>query len=165
MRKGEIDAKDYFFLTKKQFKKFKEKKKFIEYAKVHKNFYGTLKSQVFKSFKKKKIVFFDVDWQGARVLRNKLEGFCFSIFLLPPTIATLRKRLMKRHKDNPKIALERLNYAKEDIKHYNEYDYLVINNNLNKCISVLSKKINEILRDKKIVSNSSVVAKRMLRFK
>jgi guanylate kinase len=147
-RIGEKDAKDYFFIDKKKFHKFKKEKKFLEYAKVHKNYYGTLKSQVFKNLKKK-IVFFDVDWQGARILRKKLQGCCFSIFLLPPSIKILKQRLIRRHKDDISVALERLKFAKKDIIRFQEYDYLVVNDNLKICIKNVEKKINEILHEKK----------------
>lgn len=147
-RAGEKDNKDYFFINTKKFSKYKKEKKFLEYAKVHKNYYGTLKSQVFKNLKKK-IVFFDVDWQGARILRKKLKGNCFSIFLLPPSIEILKQRLIKRHKDDTSVALERIKSAKKDIMHFQEYDYLVVNNDLKICIKNVVKKIDEILYLKK----------------
>ena len=161
-RKGEIDGKDYFFLSKKEFFKYQKKKKFIEHAKVHNNFYGTLKSQVFKNLKKNKLVFFDVDWQGARVLRKKLKGYYFSIFLLPPTINILKQRLLKRHNDNPKIALARFKFAKNDIRHFNEYDYLVVNDNLKKCVNILVKKIKNVLESKKINNKTFLIIKKLL---
>jgi guanylate kinase len=160
-RPSEINGKDYFFISKNKFEKYKNKKKFIEYAKVHNNYYGTLKSEVIKNLKKK-IVFFDVDWQGARVLKKKLKENCFSIFLLPPSINILKKRLFKRHKDNYKMALSRYKFAKRDILHFKEYDYLVVNDDLPACISVIKNKIKEIIRDKQIYLKSYLTAKKML---
>lgn len=161
-RLKEINGKDYFFITKQKFESYKKKNKFLEYAKVHNNFYGTLKSQVFKNLKIKKIIFFDVDWQGARVLRKKLKNNCFSIFLLPPTISILKQRLLKRHKDNKKIALERFKFAKKDILHFNEYDYLILNNRLNQCINCVSKKIKQILIDKETDIKAKLTIKKIL---
>lgn len=160
-RRGEVNGKDYFFLTKNNFIKFKKQKKFIEWAKVHNHFYGTLKKQVFSNLKKK-LVFFDVDWQGARVLKKKLKSNCFSVFLLPPSINILKKRLLKRHKDNTKIALDRFKFAKKDIIHFSEYDYLIVNDDLKKCTKTLSKKINELLRDKKLEIKTNLLVKKML---
>lgn len=164
-RLGEVNGKDYFFVSKNKFKKYKDKKKFIETAKVHNNYYGTLKSEVFKNLKRKRIVFFDVDWQGARVLKKKLKGFCYSIYLLPPTINELKFRLLKRHKNNPGIAYQRFKFAKQDILHFKEYDYLIVNKNLKTCVANLFAKINELLRDKKIITNANLLAKKMLNSK
>lgn len=159
-RQGERHGKDYFFLTRKKFKDYKNKKRFVEWAKVHNNFYGTLKTE---ANKQKKIIFFDVDWQGARVLKKKLKGYFFSIFLLPPSINILKQRLLKRHKDNPNMALERFKFAKKDIIHFSEYDYVIVNNNLKNCVKDLSKKINEVLRDKKNKFQTNLLVKKMLR--
>lgn len=164
-RSGEKNGRDYFFLTIKEFNKYKNRKKFIEYAKVHKNFYGTLKNEVFNNLKKRKIVFFDVDWQGARSLKKKLKKNCYSFFLLPPSIKILKKRLLKRHIDNPKIGLDRFKFAKHDIRHFSEYDYVFVNDDLKKCVNAVSIKIKEILRDKKIYLNSSLKAKKILNSK
>jgi guanylate kinase len=164
-RFGEVNGKDYFFISKEKFAKYKSKKKFIEHAKVHNNYYGTLQSEVFRNLKKKKIVFFDVDWQGARVLKKKLKSFCYSIFLLPPTIGALKIRLLKRHKNNPEIAYQRFKFAKNDIIHFDEYDYLIVNKNLKKCVNNLYVKINELLRDKKMMLNANLLVKKMLNSK
>lgn len=163
-RKGEINGKDYFFLSRKEFFNYQKKKKFIEHAKVHNNFYGTLKSEIFKN-SKKKIIFFDVDWQGARNLKKKLKESCFSIFLLPPSISILKKRLLKRHRDNYSMAINRYKFARKDIIHFKEYDYLVVNNDLKLCTFVIKNKINEIIRDRQIYLKSYSIAKKMLSLK
>lgn len=140
----EINGKDYYFITKEKFIKLKKKKNFLETEVVFGNYYGTLKKEVFAKSKLKKTVFLDVDWKGARTLRNILNNQCYSVFLLPPSIKVLKKRLINRHKDNRKIALKRFLYAKNDIKHWSEYDLVVVNQNLNKCVDTIKKKILDI---------------------
>jgi len=140
-RESEKNAVDYFFISKKKFINFKKKKKFLEYAKVYENFYGTLNSEVVKNLKKNKIVLFDVDWQGARSIKKKIFKNCYSFFLLPPSIKILKQRLLKRHSIDPHTALKRLSTAKKDIAHWTEYDYVFINDNLDKCVSSILKKI------------------------
>ena len=140
-RFGETHGTDYFFINRKKFLKIKKQNKFLETALVHDNFYGTLKSEIKK---KNKIILLDIDWQGARKVRKKIKNNCYSFFLLPPSLKELKKRLIKRHFDNDKIALKRFSSAKSDIKYWNEYDFVFINNNLNQCVSKIIKKINEL---------------------
>lgn len=157
-RDGEKHKKDYFFISKSQFLSLKKKNKFIETAKVFDNYYGTLKSQLVKN--KKKIILLDVDWQGARNIRKRIKNNCYSFFLLPPSLAELKKRLLLRHKTNKYIALKRISYAKKDIKYWTEYDHTFINKNLNLCVKQILNQINIILDQnlkkreiKKIVRN------------
>ena len=134
-----------FLFRKKNFLNIKKKKKFLETAKVHNNYYGTLKSELRKNNKNNKVILLDIDWQGARNLRKKIEKNCYSFFLLPPSISILKKRLLKRHFDNKSLALSRLSSARKDLKYWEEYDYVYINNKLSKCINEISKKINELV--------------------
>ena len=138
-RVGEKNNVDYNFVTRSKFLNLKKKNKFIETAKVFENYYGTLKSEIYKD---KKIILLDVDWQGARNLRKSLLNNCYSFFLLPPNLKELKKRLLKRHKDNKKIALKRIASAKKDVKHWIEYDYVFINDNLNYCVKKIINQIN-----------------------
>ena len=147
-RKNEKNGVDYFFLKKSEFLDLKKNKKFLETAKVFDHFYGTLKSEFYKK-KNKKIIFLDVDWQGARNIRKNISQNCFSFFLLPPSISELKRRLLKRHKDNKSIAIKRLSSAKKDIKHWDEYDYVFVNKDLNKCIASIIKKIQILLDENK----------------
>ena len=144
-RKNEINKVDYFFISKKKFLKYKKEKKFIETAKVHNNYYGTLKSELRKKNKDNKVIFLDIDWQGARNIRKKIEKYCYSFFLLPPSISILKKRLFKRHFDNKSLALSRLSSARKDLKYWDEYDYIYVNNKLDKCVNEISKKINDLI--------------------
>lgn len=144
-RNKEVHGKDYFFLSKKKFLSLKKNNKFLESELVFDNYYGTLKSEVFG--KKNKTVFLDVDWKGARTLRRKLDNLCFSIFLLPPSIGILKKRLLTRHPENQKIALRRFICAKKDIKHWTEYDFIVVNDNLNQCVNEIYRAIFKVKKD------------------
>ena len=143
-RKNERNKIDYFFISKKKFFQFKKENKFIEAANVHNNYYGTLKSELKKN-KKNRVVLLDIDWQGARNIRKKIKKNCFSFFLLPPSISVLKNRLLKRHFDNRLLALSRLSSARKDLKYWEEYDYVYVNDNLNKCVNEISKKISELI--------------------
>lgn len=148
-RIGEKHGLDYFFISKKKFQFFKKKNKFLEHAKVYDNFYGTLKSEVNKNLKNKEIILFDVDWQGSRSIKKKINKNCYSFYLLPPSTNVLKKRLIKRHKNDPKTAIKRFSSAKKDISHWNEYDFVFINDNLEKCLNLILKKIKALLAEKK----------------
>ena len=147
-RKNERNKKDYFFVSKEKFLKYKKQKKFIEKAKEHNNFYGTFKSELKKNYKKSKVVFLDIDWQGARNIRKKIKDNCYSFFLLPPSLSILKKRLIKRHSDNTRLAFSRLLSARKDLKYWDEYDFIYINDKLNTCVNEISKKIKDLIIEK-----------------
>ena len=154
-RPGEKHGTDYFFISKKKFLELKKKNKFLETAKVFNNYYGTLKSEVV-SKQKNKIIFLDIDWQGARIIRKKIKNHCHSFYLLPPNFKELKKRLFKRHQENIKIAEERISNAKNDMKHWLEYDEVFINKNINRCSKEILKKIDLIVlnnKKKNFISN------------
>ena len=156
-RKKENNKIDYFFISKKKFFQFRKKNKFLETAKVHNNYYGTLKSEIRK---KNKIILLDIDWQGARNIRKKIKKNCYSFFLLPPSISTLKKRLLKRHFDNKILALSRLSSAKKDLKHWEEYDFVYVNNKLNRCVNEILKKIKDLIyEDNKKINFKKIVKK------
>ena len=144
-RIGEKNKKDYFFVSKSHFLNLKRKNLFLETAKVFGNYYGTLKSQL--KNKNKKIVLLDVDWQGARSIRKKINKNCYSFFLLPPSIKELKKRLIARHKDNKSIAIKRISYARKDIKYWTEYDYVFVNKKLNYCVKEIINQIKNIIEN------------------
>ena len=135
---------DYFFISKKKFLKYKKEKKFLESAKVHNNYYGTLKSELKKNNKNNRVILLDIDWQGARNLRKNVKKNCYSFFLIPPSISILKKRLFKRHSDNKSLALSRLSSARKDLKYWEEYDYVFVNDKLRKCVNEIFKKINDL---------------------
>ena len=143
-RLGEINNKDYVFVTKKKFQQFIKNKSFLEYAKVFDNYYGTLKRDIFKNIKKKNIIL-DIDWQGARQIKKKLPKYTVTIFILPPSIKELKNRLLKREK-NYQFIKKRMSKAKKEIMHWKEYDYVVVNNNLNKCLNEIKLIINSLYK-------------------
>ena len=142
-RNGEIDGIDYKFVSKDLFKKKIKKKLFLEHAKVFDNLYGTLKSEVMIKLNKGKNILLDIDWQGARQVRKKLNNHALSIFILPPSLSELKQRLKKRE-NNLSFVNKRMSKAKKEIMHWKEYDYVVVNNNLKKCLNTISKIIDNL---------------------
>ena len=133
-RPNEKNGKDYFFTSKKNFKKLIKNKKFLEHAKVFDNYYGSSKDFVYKELKKGNNIVFDIDWQGTRQIRNKNLNFnLLTIFILPPSKKELANRLLKREKKNLNIVKKRMKGFKKDLSRWMEYDLVVINDDLNKC--------------------------------
>ena len=133
-RPNEKDGKDYYFISKNNFKKLIKKKEFLEHAKVFDNYYGSSKNLVLNQLRKGKNVVFDIDWQGTRQIRNKKLNYkILTIFILPPSKDELVKRLMKREKKNIKTVEKRMKEFKKDLSKWKEYDYVVINSKLNAC--------------------------------
>ena len=133
-RKGEINKKDYIFTSEEDFIKQIKKGKFIEHASVFGYRYGTLQQTVSNFFKKKKDVLFDIDWQGYQQLKQsglKVVG----IFILPPNKRELIRRLKNRGRDTPEEMKKRMSLAQDEISHFPEYDYVVVNNDLDTCVS------------------------------
>ena len=129
-RPNEKDGKDYYFVSKNNFKKLIKKKEFLEHAKV-----------------------FDIDWQGTRQIRNKkLKYKLLTIFILPPSRSELLKRLIKREKKNMKTVKKRMKEFKKDLMKWKEYDYVVINDDLDLCY----KKIMQFIKSKKYISFDKV---------
>ena len=129
-RKNEIEGIDYYFRTEKEFFNLKSENCFIENAFVFENYYGTLKSEVLENMKNGVDVLIDIDWQGTRQITKAMKGNLIKIFLLPPSINELKKRLSKRNSDSIKEINFRMSKALKEIKHYDEYDYVLINKNL-----------------------------------
>ena len=141
-RPNEIDGKDYHFIDQKKFESLKKKNFFIEYAKVFDNYYGTSSAQVKKIHNSGKDVLFDIDWQGTRKIKKKLKSNIVSIFLIPPSKQELKRRLKKRAQDPEKIVKKRLSSFKNELKHWNEYDYVLVNNNLNQTAKAIITIVN-----------------------
>ena len=138
-RPNEINGKDYYFVSTIEFEDLIKKNNFYEYANIFDNRYGTLKKPVLKLLSSGKDVLFDIDWQGTQQL-NKIENLSLvTFFILPPNLKVLKERLLNRHKGQEKLVEKRMNKFNEEISHWNEYNYVVINDDLNKCY-------NEILR-------------------
>lgn len=133
IRPNEIHGKHYFFISIKEFKKMISENAFIEYAKVFGNYYGTSYKNITKSINLGIDVFLDIDWQGAQQIRKKIHSSC-NIFILPPSKLELNSRLHNRAQDSKKSIFKRMNKAIIEMKHYIEYDYLIINDNFNNAI-------------------------------
>lgn len=142
-RKNESNGKDYFFIDKKKFINLKKNNFFIESAKVFNNYYGSPKNNINKSFKNKKHILFDIDWQGARKLRKFYDKKqIIDFFILPPSKNELKKRLQKRGRDNREEINIRLSLAMSEISHFNEYKYVLVNDKISTTVSNLIKIIN-----------------------
>ena len=142
-RVNERNGKDYYFINNTQFKKLIKEKKFLEYAKVFKNYYGSLRENVISKLSKGENVIFDIDWQGTKQIKNnKLNYKIITIFILPPSKKELFKRLLKREKKDKKIAIERMKQFKSDVRHWRDYDFTVVNDKIENCYKLIINFIN-----------------------
>ena len=142
-RENEVNAKDYFFVDEKEFKLLVQNDEFLEHARVFNNFYGTTKTPVINSLEKGKNVIFDIDWQGTKQIKEKnLKYKLITFFILPPSKKVLFERLSNRDMKDKLIAEERMRQFGKDVLHWVDYDYVVINDDLNSCY----KEINKIIK-------------------
>ena len=138
-RINEKNGKDYFFIKDKEFKTLIKKKKFLEHAKVFKNYYGSLKETVIRNLEKGKNVIFDIDWQGTQQIKSKkLKYKIITVFILPPSKKELFNRLLKRDQKDKKIASVRMKQFKRDILYWKDYDFAVINDEIELCYNQIS---------------------------
>ncbi|AEK58617.1 MULTISPECIES: guanylate kinase [Acidithiobacillus] len=126
-RPGEQDGVDYHFVSKETFAAMAERGEFLEYAQVHGNSYGTGESWVKQQLFQGADCLLEIDWQGARLVRERLPDYAQSIFILPPSLSTLEERLRGRGQDSAEVIARRLAAAREELLHYDEFDYLVVN--------------------------------------
>ena len=158
-RVGEVNGVDYFFVTKEEFEKDIKNGDFLEYAKVHDNYYGTSLKPINKALEEGKLVIFDIDVQGHEIVRNKIDSFVTSVFITTPSLNILKQRLNNRNTDSLEIIEKRIKNAKNEIEYFQDYDYLIINDDLEitakELISIANiTRIKTKLFDKeKIVSN------------
>ena len=143
-RENEIDGVDYHFVSEVKFKKLANDKSFYEYAKIFDKYYGTLKENVDKLIKTNDILF-DIDWQGTKQLSKHKKLNLLKIYLITHSKEELKKRLVKRNQNSSKEIELRFKSFNEDIKHWNDYDYIVINKNLDICF----KQIEDIIKNYK----------------
>ena len=142
-RPNEIKNKDYFFVDDEQFKRLIKNEEFLEYAKVFNHFYGTTRTPVIDKLDKGKNVLFDIDWQGADQIKNKkLDYKLITFFILPPSKEVLFDRLSNRDMKDKLIVDERMKQFGRDVLHWINYDYVVINDNLEKCYKKIYNLIN-----------------------
>jgi guanylate kinase len=150
-RSNEVDGSDYFFISSEEFKNLISKDKFLEYAKVFNNYYGSSKDLVIEKLEKGHDVIFDIDWQGTEQIKNqKLRQKIITIFILPPSRDELYQRLMNREIKDKNIAEERMKQFDNDLLHWVNYDFVVINDDLDKCY----KQIVDFINLKKLNNNS-----------
>jgi guanylate kinase len=137
MREGEEDGVHYFFVDEEEFKKEIEEDQFLEHALVHGNYYGTSIKPVKKALAEGKLVLFDVDVQGNHAISNRLADITTSVFITPPTLSELKRRLEKRSTDSQEVIDKRVAMAKREIQRVSEYDYLIINDDLDEAAEKL----------------------------
>ncbi len=148
-RSNEVEGVDYFFTSQEKFMRLISDNKFYEYAKIFDNYYGTLKKNVDENIKKNDILF-DIDWQGTKQLSSHKELNLLKIYLITDNKDELKKRLIKRNQNSPKEIEMRFKSFDDDIMHWNDYDYIVINKNLDICF----KQIEEIIKINKMKLSS-----------
>ena len=162
-RTNEVNGKDYFFVNKEEFKNLVDKGEFLEHAKVFENYYGSTKSKVIERLKKGENVIFDIDWQGTEQIKKKnLNYKLISFFILPPSKTELFNRLKNRDMKDKNIVEERMKQFNEDINHWENYDFVVINDNIDRCYKEIIEFINKKIEksdhtfDKKYIQNHIV---------
>ena len=132
-RDGEKDGREYFFKSREDFLKMVDNQEMLEHAEVFGNLYGSPQLPVSDAIENGQDVLFDIDWQGGQQIRNSVLGkHALSLFILPPSIAELERRLNSRAKDNQDVIKNRMALARDEISHWPEYDYVLINNDLDK---------------------------------
>ncbi len=159
-RINEIQDEDYHFINNDEFKDLIKKNEFLEHAKVFKHFYGTTKTPVKNKLKNGKNVIFDIDWQGTEQIKNKkLEYKLITFFVLPPSKEVLFDRLSNRDMKDKLIAEERMKQFEKDILHWKNYDYVVINDNLQDCFNQICDLIDSEINSSKNQYNKELILK------
>ena len=145
-RSNEINGKDYFFVSKEEFNSLVKKNSFFEHANIFDNCYGSLKKPVLELLSQGKDVLFDIDWRGTQQLKKIKDLFLVTFFILPPNVKALKERLLNRHQGQEKLIEKRMNKFSEEVSHWNEYNYVFVNDDLNTCYE---KILNVIISEKK----------------
>ena len=148
-RPNEINGKDYYFISMGEFEDLIKKNNFFEYANIFDNRYGTSKKPVLELLSRGKDVLFDIDWQGTKQLSKNKNLSLVTFFILPPNRKVLKERLLNRHERQEEIVEKRMNKFSEEVSHWNEYNYVVVNDDLNECYN---KILGIIMSEKKGLS-------------
>ncbi|WP_417518419.1 guanylate kinase [Minwuia sp.] len=135
MRKGEVEGRDYYFVSRAQFDAMVDADELLEHATVFENSYGTPAAPVEATLNAGEDVLFDVDWQGAQQMRTRRRSDIASVFILPPSTEELARRLTTRGTDTPEVVAKRMAKAADEISHYGEYDYVVVNDDVDRCLA------------------------------
>lgn len=133
-RPGEVDGKDYFFVSKEKFREMVNKDEFIEHAEVFGNFYGTPRAFVEGQLTLGKDIIFDIDWQGTEILTQKMPSDVVSVFILPPSMMELERRLRERNQDDEETVRKRMKKASREISHWDDYNYVILNTDLDQSM-------------------------------
>ncbi|OCP36657.1 guanylate kinase [Ensifer sp. LC163] len=136
-RPSEIDGRHYHFKSIREFEAMRATDSLLEWAEVHGNFYGTPRDAVEAAMAAGRDMLFDIDWQGAQQLQEKMAGDVVSIFILPPSMAELQSRLHRRAEDSEEVIATRLANSRAEIEHWREYDYIVLNDDLDRAFSAV----------------------------
>ena len=155
-RTNEVNGKDYFFISKEEFENLIKNSELLEHAKVFENYYGSSRDQVFKKLNKGENVIFDIDWQGTeQIKKQKLKYQLITFFILPPSKIELFNRLKNRDMKDKNIVDERMKQFNKDIEHWEDYDFVVINDDLEKCYDEIIKFIDSKIKNLDIDYNKN----------
>lgn len=136
-RPGEVEGKDYHFVDRNSFHMMINNREFLEYAKVFDNYYGTPKAPVMNVLEQGRDVLFDIDWQGTQQVADASREDLVSVFILPPSTRDLEKRLLSRAQDSAEVVAARMAKAADEMSHYREYDYIVVNEDLDLSVAAV----------------------------
>jgi guanylate kinase len=158
-RPKESDGQDYFFIQKSEFENMIVEHAFLEYAKVFDNYYGTSKKQIESRLAAGIDVVLDIDWQGAQQIRTLMPNV-ISIFLLPPSLHVLRERLENRQQDNQAVIDKRMKQAQDELEHYHEFDYLIVNEEFDLALNQLKSIVTaeRLKRDRQVVKQRKLLS-------
>ena len=158
-RATEVKDQDYYFIEEKEFESLIEKGEFLEHAKVFNHFYGSLKSPVIEKLKKGENIIFDIDWQGTEQIKNKnLEFKLITFFVLPPSREVLFNRLSNRDMKDKLIVEERMKDFNKDVLHWKNYNYVVINDDLESCFNTISSFIEKETKNTKTDYDKNLIS-------
>ena len=147
-RTNEVNGKDYFFISKEEFENLIKNSELLEHAKVFENYYGSSRDQVFEKLNRGENVIFDIDWQGTeQIKKQKLKYQLITFFILPPSKTELFNRLKNRDMKDKNIVDERMKQFNKDIEHWEDYDFVVINDDLEKCYDEIIKFIDSKIKN------------------
>ncbi len=158
MRPGEQNGREYHFVSKEEFQAMINRNAFFEWAEVFGNFYGTSRENIEQALAQGTDVFLDIDWQGARQIRKQFSEVR-TIFILPPSLKILKERLIGRNQDSAEVIEGRMNKAKNEIIHYDEYDYVIVNDDLEKAYQQLK---SVVIAERCKISNQQVSQEKLL---
>ena len=160
-RPNEVNGKDYQFVSMQEFNTLVKENNFFEYANIFDNYYGTLKKPVLELLSQGRDVLFDIDWQGTQQLKKVKNLLLVTLFILPPNIQVLKQRLLNRHKGQEETIGKRMNKFNEEASHWNEYDYVLVNDDLDTCYEKILNIIKSEKKGTRQKQNSNEIEKKV----